>query len=102
MSSTFQLVLDAFDDYAKQVGVDLAKHPLADKIRGCDSPDAVLELLEDKARAFKVYREGNSDLVGWLRPIVRVIHAFSGVLGAAVSLVGSIRLILRVSLPFCY
>ncbi|KAH9173216.1 hypothetical protein EDB89DRAFT_1905501 [Lactarius sanguifluus] len=42
-----------------------------------DSPDDVLKLLEDKANAFKAYRDGN----------LQVIHALSGILGEAASLV---------------
>jgi hypothetical protein len=89
--SNFQLIIDAFDDYAKQVGVDLTKNPLADALRGCDSPNAVLELLQDKADAFKNYRDGGRTLVNWLKPVVQVVHGFSGVLGPAISLVSRKR-----------
>jgi hypothetical protein len=89
--SNFRLIIDAFDDYAKQVGVDLTKNPLADALRGCDSPNAVLELLQDKADAFKNYRDGGRTLVNWLKPVVQVVHGFSGVLGPAISLVSRTR-----------
>jgi hypothetical protein len=85
--SSFQLIVDAFDDYSKQVGVDLAKNPLADALRACDSPNAVLELLHAKAQAFKDYRDGNRALINWLDPVVQVVHGFSGVIGQALSLV---------------
>ena len=85
--ANFRLIIDAFDDYTKQVGVDLTKNPLADALRGCDSSDAVLELLQDKADAFKSYRDGDRILINWLKPVVQVVHGFSGVLGPAVSLV---------------
>jgi hypothetical protein len=89
--SNFQLIIDAFDDYARQVGVDLTKNPLADALRGCDSPNAVLELLQDKANAFKTYRDGDRTLINWLKPVVQVVHGFSGVLGPAISLVSRTR-----------
>ena len=88
MSPNFRLIIDAFDDYARQVGVDLTKSPLADALRGCNSPNAVIELLQDKAYAFKNYREnGDRTLVNWLKPVVQIVHGFSGILGQAISLV---------------
>ena len=90
-STSFQPLLDvAFADYAKQIGIDPATHPFADRLQTCHSPDDVLKLLEDKAKEFKEYREGNRKLIDCLKPVVDVIHAFSGVLGEAVSLVSRI------------
>ncbi|KAH9011155.1 hypothetical protein EDB84DRAFT_1053388 [Lactarius hengduanensis] len=85
--SNFRLIVDAFDHYASQLGIDLTKNPLADAIRRCDSPNAVLELLQHKAHAFKDYRDGDRTLINWLKPVVQVVHGFSGVLGEAISLV---------------
>ena len=79
--SNFQLIVDAFDDYTKQVGIDLIKNPLADALLACDSPNAVFELLQAKAHAFKDYRDGDRKLISWLMPVVQVVHGFSGVLG---------------------
>ena len=89
--SNFQLIINAFDDYAKQVGLDLTKNPLAEALRGCDSPNAVLDLLQGKAQSFKDYRDGARKLIGWLKPVVEVVHGFSGVLGQAISLVSQMR-----------
>lgn len=86
-SSSFQLIVDAFDDYARQVGMDLTKNPLADALRACDSPNAVLELLQAKAQGFQDYRDGDRTLINWLKPVVQVVHGFSGVIGQAISLV---------------
>jgi hypothetical protein len=84
---SFQAILaKALADYWGQIGVDLDKHPFANELRGRDSPDEVLKLLEDKAKAFKVYRDGNRKLINWLTPVVQVVHTLSGVLGEAVSL----------------
>ncbi|KAI0295319.1 hypothetical protein B0F90DRAFT_1670156 [Multifurca ochricompacta] len=89
-SSNFQLILDAFEDYSKQTGVDLSgtknPNPFADKLRSCDSPEAILKLLQDSAKAFTEYREGDRKLISWLSPVVQVLHAFSGILGEVVSL----------------
>jgi hypothetical protein len=80
---SFQAILDkALDEYREQIGVELDKHPFSTD-RG--SPDDILKLLEDKANAFKAYRDGNRKLINWLGPVVRVVHTLSGVLGQAVS-----------------
>jgi hypothetical protein len=82
----FQAILNkALADYGQEIGVELDKHPFANELRGRDSPDEVLKLLEDKAKAFKVYRDGNRKLINWLSPVVQVVHTLSGVLGEAVS-----------------
>ena len=103
-STSIQLILDgAFADYAKQIGIDPAKHPFADQLQTCHSPDDVLKLLEVKANEFKDYRDGNRTLIDCLKPVVNVIHVFSNVLGEVVSLVsrtGSF-LLFTLSLP-CY
>lgn len=43
--------------YCEKIGVELDKHHFANDLRGRDSPDDVLKLLEDKANAFKVHQE---------------------------------------------
>ena len=86
-ATSFPVILDkALADYCEQIGVQLDKHPLIDELRGRDSPDNVLKLLEDKAKAFKAYRDGNRKLINWLSPVVQVVHTLSGVIGQAVSL----------------
>jgi hypothetical protein len=87
-SISFQPILDAaLADYAKQVGVDLADHPLGGSLRSCGSPDDVLKLLEDKANQFEDFRNGNRKLLNSLSPVVQVLHTLSGVLGASMTLV---------------
>ena len=90
---SFQAILDkALADYGEQIGVELDKHPSANELRGSISSNDVLKLLEAKANAFKVYRDGNRKLIKWLSPVVQVIHTLSGVLGEAVSLMSRTRL----------
>ena len=92
---SFQAIFDkALADYCAQIGVELDKHPFINELRGRDSPENVLKLLEDKANAFKVYRDGNRKLINWLSTLVRVIHTLSSILAAgsqAVSLMHQIR-----------
>ena len=89
-SATFQSILDAaLDSYAKQTGVDLTRHPSADKLQNCRSPDDVLRILSERESAFKDYRDKYRNLVDHFCPIVQVVHAFSAVLGEAAGIVGS-------------
>ena len=86
--STFQSIINAaLADYTKQTGIDLTKTPFAETIELSNSPEAIFELLQERGKAFKEYREGDQRLIGCLSPTVKVLHAFSGILGEAVSLV---------------
>ena len=86
-TSNIQLITDALVDYAKVTGIDLSKNSFAAAIRHANSPGAILELLQEREKAFKDYREGNRRLISCLSPAVNVIQAFSDILGEAVSLV---------------
>ena len=85
--STIQSIIDALADYAKVTGIDLSKNPFATAIERSNSPEAILELLQEREKAFKEYRDGNRRLISCLRPAVKVIHSFSAILGEAISLV---------------
>jgi len=88
LSSNFQYIFDAaLDDYSKQTGIDLATHPSAQTLQNCNSTDAILELLGDKAKQFQSYRDGNHKLDNCLKLVVQVLHAVSGILGEAASMV---------------
>jgi hypothetical protein len=94
-SSNFQLVTKALADYAEQTGIDLTENPFADKLQRCESAEDISALLQDRAKAFKEYRDGNRKLINCLSPVVQFLHTFSGTLGEALVLVspsGSTRL----------
>ena len=82
-----QLIIGALADYAKETGIDLSKNPFVSKLEQSRSPDTILQLLEEREKAFKEYREGNRRLTNFLNPVVKVLHGFSGILSAAVGLV---------------
>ena len=82
-----QLITNALADYAKITGVDLSNNPFASLIERCNSPEAILELLQEREMAFKPYRDENRRLIKSLSPAIKVLQAFSGILGEAVSLV---------------
>jgi hypothetical protein len=86
-NSNLQLIIDALAEYADQTGTDLSQNPFAEKIQHLNTPDTVLELLKEREKAFKEYRDANRGLIDRLSPAIRVLHAFSGTLGEALSLV---------------
>ena len=82
-----QLITNALADYAKVTGVDLSNNPFAAVIERSDSLEAILELLQEREMAFNQYRDGNRQLITSISPAIKVLQAFSGILGEAVSLV---------------
>jgi len=87
-TSNIQSIIDAaLADYAKTTGIDLSNSPSAAALEQSNSPEAILQLLQGREKAFIEYRDGNRRLMSCLSPAVKVIQAFSGFLGEAVSLV---------------
>ena len=86
-TSNYQLIINALADYAQLTGIDLSKTPFAAALEQSTSPEAILQLLQGREKAFQEYRDGNWRVIGCLRPVVNVLRAFSGILGDAVSLV---------------
>ena len=82
-----RLIIDALADYAKETGIDLSKNPFAAKFEQSRSPDAILQRLEEREKAFKEYRDGKRRLINCLKPAVTVLHKFSRILSGAAGLV---------------
>ncbi len=78
---------DALKAYAEEMNINLGENPFAEEISRCNSPDAVLELLEKNRENFKKFRDKNRKFIDCLNPVVRFVQAFSGVLGEAAGLV---------------
>ena len=85
-SSNLQSIIDALADYAKITGIDLSLNPFAATLEQTNSSEAILQLLQEREKAFKEYRDGNRRLITCLSPVVKVLQAFSGILGEAVNL----------------
>ena len=85
--SNLQSILDAADKYAEQTGINLKDNPFADKVKDCDSPTAVLLLLQENLKAFKDYRDNNRKFIKCVSPVVQFVHAFSGILLGGANLV---------------
>ena len=99
-NSSIQLIIDALADYADQTGIDLSQNQFAERLQQFDTSDAILELLLEREKAFKEYRDENRRLMSCLDPTVRVLHVFSGTIGEALSLVSHASLVpLCISVP---
>ena len=79
-----QLIIDALADYTKETGIDLSKNPFAAKLEQTNSPEAILQLLQEREKAFKQYHNDNRSLINCLNPAVKILYRFSGILGQAV------------------
>lgn len=78
----FRSILDyALADYSKTTEIDLYKSDFAVKIQIANSPEAIVQLLEEQANDFKEVRDGNRRLTSILEPAVNVLQAFSGLSG---------------------
>jgi len=84
-TSNFQLITKALQNYAKKSGTDLAKHPSAKQLELLDSPDAILQIFQERENAFENNRDRNRSLIDGLRPAVQTLHAFSSAIGEAAS-----------------
>jgi hypothetical protein len=85
-TSTIPSIIDAaLADYTKLTGTDLSKTPFAIALEQSNSLEAVLQLLLEREKAFKEYRDDDRKLLNCLSPAVKVLQAFSDIVGEAVS-----------------
>ena len=84
----FQPILDkALKEYKRKTGKELTTHPLAEEIKGCGSPDAILAVLQGKANELNQSQGSDERLTKWLTPTVNVLNALSATLGQGVGTV---------------
>jgi hypothetical protein len=96
-SSYFQSVFNAaLEAYEKKTESKLLDHPLAAQLQSCDSPTAILSVLQDLIQQFDRRRRSDQRLANWLNPTVNVLYAFSSVLGEGVGLVSPILPLSRI------
>jgi len=87
-SSNFQLVINnALDAYKKRTKNDLLAHPLAAKLQSCNTPGAILAVLQQQIQGLDQSRSSDDRWTRWLDPTVNVLFAFSATLGEGVGLV---------------
>ena len=87
-SSNFQSVFNAaLEAYENKTKCKLLTHPLAAQLQSCDSPIAILSVLQDLTKQFDQRRNSDERLTNWLNPTVNVLYAFSDFIGQGVGLV---------------
>jgi hypothetical protein len=98
-SSNFQLIFEqALKLFTKKTKQDLTAHPLATQLQACDSPAAILAILQGQVDQFNQSRSGDERLHRWLSPTINVLQAFSETLGEGISLVNINRSIFDLAL----
>ena len=70
----------ALKEYKKRTKKDIATHSLAAQIESCDSPNAVLTVLETQVQTFDPSPNSNEMWKRLLDPTITVLYAFSGFL----------------------
>jgi hypothetical protein len=91
-SSHFQSILDAaLSEYKSTTGNGLADNELAKELQGCESAEAVLEIIRREAKAFDQFRDGDKRLMKWIGPSVDVLYTISATLGQDVGMVRIIK-----------
>ena len=87
-SSNFQSIFNAsLQAYDNETENKLLDDPLAAQLQSCDSPNAVLTVLQDLVQQFDQRSTSDERFKNWLDPTVNVLYAFSATLGEGVSLV---------------
>jgi hypothetical protein len=87
-SSNFQLIINnALDEYKKRTRNDLVAHPLSTQLQSCNSPSAVLAVLQQQVQGLDQSRGGDEPWSRLLDPTVNIIYTLSATLGAGIGLV---------------
>ncbi|KAN0135033.1 Ankyrin repeat-containing domain protein [Lactarius tabidus] len=76
----------ALKEYKKKTGQDLTAHPLAAQLQACDTPAAILTVLQDQVDQFNQSRSSDERLQRWLNPTINVLLVFAETIGEGISL----------------
>jgi hypothetical protein len=87
-SSNFQLIINnALKVYEKRTRMNLLSHPLTSQIETCDSPGAILAVLQQQVQRLDQSRSSDDRWTKWLDPTVSILYSLSVPLGQGVGLV---------------
>jgi hypothetical protein len=87
-TQNFQPIFDkALKEYQRKTGKDLITHPLAEEIKGCDSPEAILTVLQGQANELNESQSSDKRLTKWLTPTVNILNALSVTFGQGIGTV---------------
>ena len=81
-SCNFQLLFNnALDTYKERTKKDLLAHPLAAQLQACDSPTAILAVLQQQLHGLDQSRSTDERWSKWLDPTINVLLTFSQTVG---------------------
>ncbi|KAH9958153.1 hypothetical protein BC827DRAFT_619033 [Russula dissimulans] len=84
-SSNYQLIFDnALETYKKKTGKDPRSDPLLVRLESCNSPDAVIDILQEQIPTLS--QSESRRFTKWMIPTVNVLYTFSSTIGSAISL----------------
>jgi hypothetical protein len=87
-SSNFNVIFEkALKEYKKKTREGLTVHPLATELNKCNSPAAILAILQGQVDQFNQSQSRDERLQRWLSPTINVLLAFTETLGEGISLV---------------
>ena len=87
-STNFETIFTAaLEAYKKQTKKAIASHPLATQLQSCDSPSAIIALLQTQVDQSQ---SADEKWTKWLDPTVNVLYAFSATLGSGAAVVSPI------------
>jgi hypothetical protein len=66
----------ALEDYKQQTGIELAEHPLAERLQYYNSVESITVILREQAQDFKEFREKDKVLKP-LKKVLTVLHGLS-------------------------
>ncbi|KAF8487233.1 hypothetical protein DFH94DRAFT_678273 [Russula ochroleuca] len=79
-SSSFESTFGhSLHEYKKRTGNDLFSHPLAFRLQTCESPRAIISVLQEQVRAIDQSGSGDESLTKWLSPTVNFLVALSAI-----------------------
>lgn len=81
------VINNALDEYKKRTKSDLLAHPLVAELQSCNSPSAILAVLQQQTHGLDQSRSSDERLSRWLNPTINVLYALSSTLAAGVGLV---------------
>jgi hypothetical protein len=81
------MINNALDTYKKRTKNDLLAHPLATRLQTCNTPSAIIALLQEQVQGLDQSRSSDERWSKWLDPTVNVLQTFSSILEAGAGLV---------------
>ena len=98
----FKTILDdALTEYQKKTKKNLRDYWIATELKSCKSIDAVLDILQDQAKAIERTSAADQRLMNRIGSSVNVLSSISDTLGQGISLVRIMKLLFAAILTYC-